>query len=211
MKTCYIFGAAQGLPDSFQKENDDLVIAADAGLIYLERLGIKPDIALGDFDSLGYVPICEEVIKHPVMKNDTDTMLAVKTGLSRGYSRFVLFGCSGKRQDHTIANFQTLAYISNHSARGFLVGDEFTASVVTDDSIAFSEKANGTISVFSMVEKSSGVYERGLLYSLDNADVTFDFPIGQSNEFTGVKSTVEVKNGSLLIMWTGTIDDVCSC
>ena len=56
MKTCYIFGAADGLPDRFKKNEEDLVIAADSGINHLEKFGALPDIAVGDFDSLGFVP-----------------------------------------------------------------------------------------------------------------------------------------------------------
>ena len=97
MGICYIFGAGEGLPETFIKKEDDLVIAADAGLCSLKKLGVKPDIAVGDFDSLGFLPVCREVIKHPVMKDDTDMLLAVKTGFERGYSRFMLFGGAGGR------------------------------------------------------------------------------------------------------------------
>ena len=84
MGICYIFGAADGLPDKFVKAEGDIVIAADSGITHLEKFVVLPDIAVGDFDSLGFVPDCAEVIKHPVMKDDTDTMLAVKTGFERG-------------------------------------------------------------------------------------------------------------------------------
>ena len=77
MKTCYIFSAAEGLPNNFKKGKDHIVIAADGGYNHLLNLDIKPDIVLGDFDSLGFVPETSEIIKHPVKKDDTDTLLAV--------------------------------------------------------------------------------------------------------------------------------------
>ena len=51
MKTCYIFGAAEGLPETFNKQANDLIIAADAGLLHLQKMGIEPDIVLGDFET----------------------------------------------------------------------------------------------------------------------------------------------------------------
>ena len=89
MKTCYIFGAAEGMPTDFKKEKDDIIIAADAGYKHLEALNIIPDIILGDFDSLGFIPNGKEIITHPERKDDTDTMLAIKTGLEKGYKQFV--------------------------------------------------------------------------------------------------------------------------
>ena len=46
MKTCYIFGAEDGLTDRFKKNEEDLVIAADSGINHLEKFGAPPDIAV---------------------------------------------------------------------------------------------------------------------------------------------------------------------
>lgn len=68
MKTCYIIAAAELAAERLKPGEGDLVIAADAGLKHLARLGIEPDIALGDFDSLGYVPEAPSVEVCPVRK-----------------------------------------------------------------------------------------------------------------------------------------------
>ena len=65
MKKCYIVGAADFAPARFRPGPDDLVIAADAGCLHLERLGLRPDIILGDFDSLGRVPDFPDVEVSP--------------------------------------------------------------------------------------------------------------------------------------------------
>ena len=79
MKPCVIFCAAafDGLLSPIP--SDALVIAADGGLRHTEALGLTPDIILGDFDSLGYVP--EDSRVFPVEKDDTDALLAVRLGL----------------------------------------------------------------------------------------------------------------------------------
>ena len=41
--------------------------------------------------------------------------------------------------------------------------------------------------------------ERGLKYSLQDATVNMEFPIGISNEFIGQESMISVKEGMLLI------------
>ena len=86
---CYIVCA---LPQNhpFQPESGDLVIAADGG--YAQMGGVRADLVVGDFDSLGYVPESENVVRHPVEKDDTDTMLAARIGLDRGYRAFLLLG-----------------------------------------------------------------------------------------------------------------------
>ena len=113
---CYIVGACQPGELCLAPGRPAFVIAADQGLRYLEEAGITPDLIVGDFDSLGIVPQGANVVRHPVEKDDTDMMLAVKTGLARGYRTFVLYGGLGGRLDHTYANFQTLTYLARHGA-----------------------------------------------------------------------------------------------
>lgn len=210
MGICYIFGAGEGLPNTFSKKEDDLVIAADAGLNSLKKLSIEPDIAVGDFDSLGFLPVCKEVIRHPVMKDDTDMLLAIKTGFERGYSRFMLYGGAGGRPDHTFANYQTLTYIAERGGIGFLCLNGFTATVTANGGLEFSSGVGGEISVFSLSEKASGVALKGLLYPLENAELSFGFPLGVSNEFTGEVACITVADGTILAIWRGEASAVTS-
>lgn len=202
MKTCYIFGASKGFDQNFAPKNNDLIIAADGGFKTLQEKNITPGIVLGDFDSLGYVPEGLEVIKHPVKKNDTDTLLAIKTGFEKGYKNFVLYGCTGGRLDHTIANIQSLCYISKKGGNGILYGEDFTATAITDGEIEFSAEQKGVISVFSAETECKGVTIKGLLYETDNALLSCDFPLGVSNEFIGKKAKISVKHGTLIIIVT---------
>lgn len=203
MKICYIFGAGDGFPKEFKRQPDDLVIAADGGIIHLNKLGCEPDIALGDFDSLGFIPECREVIKHPVMKNDTDMMLAVKIGFKRGCKRFMLYGGAGGRPDHTFANIQTLTYIAERGGAGFLDLSGFTATVIKNGGLRFSKRARGTVSVFAVSERVEKVSLKGLLYPIESAIISYDFPLGVSNEFTDEEAEIKISGGTALVIWQG--------
>ena len=100
---------------------DAFVLCADSGLRLAERLKITPALVLGDFDSLGALPEIP-YWQAPVEKDDTDTMLAVRYGLARGYRDFVICGAFGGRLDHTYANIQTLCFLHSMGAKGLLVG-----------------------------------------------------------------------------------------
>ena len=196
---CYIIGAYHGEDACILPCSADFVIAADGGYAAAKQLGIKPNLVVGDFDSLGYVPEAEEIIRHPVRKDDTDTLLAIRLGLERGYRNFVITGALGGRLDHSFANLQSLLFLRDHGARGVLYGDGFAVTAVTDGSITV--EGRGTLSVFSMDPKATGVYLRDVSYCLENAELTSSFPIGVSNEFIGKPATIGVESGTLLVMW----------
>lgn len=198
MHTCYIFGA---LPTRHkpQPQDGDLVIAADAGCRQLGAL--KADLTVGDFDSLGYVPKGEAVVRHPVRKDDTDMLLAVRQGLSRGYRRFVLLGGSGGRLDHTLANLQTLQFLAAHGAHGFLQGEEECAATVCGETLTLIG-GSGRVSVFALDASVSGVTLAGLDYPLENATLTDTFPLGVSNAFTTEPARITA-DGRLLVVWDG--------
>ena len=205
MKKCIIFGALKINTEGFNlnKNDNDIVIAADKGLETLKELNIKANYIIGDFDSLGYIPEGENIIKHPIIKDDTDTMLCVKTALNMGYKYFEIYGCIGGRLDHTIANIQTASYIADNNgvAVFFDTKSKTALTVIKNNSISFSADCKGNISVFSLCDKSVGVNEKGLLYELSDAVLTADFPLGVSNEFIGKSSSISVKNGKLCIIW----------
>ena len=199
MKTCIIFCAAgfDGLLAPLPA--DALVIAADGGLRHTQELGLRPDIILGDFDSLGYIPADSRV--YPVEKDDTDSMLAVRVGLERGCDTFLFYGAmDGPRLDHTIANFQTLAHLSTHGARGWLIGRDYIATVLSGEAVEFSEDATGIFSLFCL-GASAEVTIEGLHYPLDHGRLTPDFPLGVSNHFTGRPARVTVHEGLVLALW----------
>ena len=200
MKECVIFCAAEcdGLARPIGP--DALVIAADGGLRHTEKLGIAPDAVLGDFDSLGFCPEGANVF--PVEKDDTDAMLAVRLGLERGCGEFLLYGSlDGPRLDHTVANFQTLQFLADHGAAGYLIGNTTMVTVVKNGKITFPAGLSGTISVFCMGPDAVGVTEKGLFYGLENGTLSSGFPLGVSNHFTGEAAEISVKNGSLLVLW----------
>ena len=200
MKQCVIFCAA-GFDGLLAPIGEDaLVIAADGGLRHTEMLGIQPDEILGDFDSLGYTP--DDARVFPVEKDDTDAMLAVRRGLDLGYREFILYGSlDGPRLDHTVANFQTLQFLTDHGAAGYLVGKDTLVTVLKNGKITFREGKDGLISVFCMGMDAKGVTETGLYYSLEKGTLTAGFPLGASNHFTGKEASITVEDGSLLILW----------
>lgn len=194
--------------DSFTPSCDDLIIAADGGYKTLKKMNIKPHLVVGDFDSLGEIPENETIIKHPVQKDDTDTLLAVKTGFNKGYKRFVIYGALGGRLDQTVATLQTASFIAENGGFPLICDPIYTVTAIKNSAINFKSTAMGIISVFALNGKCSGVTIDGLFYTLSDYEITSEFPIGVSNEFIGKESKIAVKNGILTIIFEGKPGDI---
>ena len=138
-------------------------------------------------------------------KDDTDTMLAVKTGLERGETEFHIYGgMGGRRTDHTIANFQALLYLARRGAQGWLYGQGERYTAVCGGTVTFPARDRGILSVFCLGADARDVSIQGGQYPLHHAVLTSEFPLGVSNHFVGRPITVSVRDGSLLI---GLVED----
>lgn len=214
MPTCYIVGAGDFTPRGFAPVPGDLVLAADGGYRALYSLGYTPDLLLGDFDSLGDLPLPPDlpVLRFPARKDDTDTGLALRHGLDRGFRDFALYGCAGGRVDHLLANLQSMARVSRLGATIRLAAPEYDAWALTGPApdapapgpaatLTLPDRPGGTlVSVFCHGDRAEGVTLTGLSYPLDGADLTADFPLGVSNRrLEGQPATVSVRRGTLLI------------
>ncbi len=218
---CYLIGAGERFDNNnflSRPDGDDIVIAVDGGYDYAMQLGITPDLIVGDFDSVKSsdremnfhgIP----VISFPPEKDYTDMMLAAKKAVESGYDTIHIYGGTGGRPDHTYANIQLLSWIAEQGLRAFLFDTNHTMTVITDSrlNIFSSEKPNrqngfitssgyGYISVFSLSDVSEGVTIRGLKYQADNITLNRFHALGTSNEFTDSDCSIEVENGSLLII-----------
>ena len=200
MGACIIFCAAEFDMPAEPICSEDYIIAADGGLAHLQKLGLAPNEILGDFDSLGYTPADAQVF--PVEKDDTDAMLAVRRGLQLGYRNFILYGSlDGPRLDHTVANFQTLQFLADRDATGYLVGKNQIVTLVKNGTLVFPETVEGILSVFCLGADAEGVSLKNLHYPLEDGKLTAGFPLGVSNHFVGRQASITVDQGSLLVIW----------
>lgn len=203
MGTCYIVGAGEFTPRDFFPAEGDFIIAADGGLRALDALGMKPHLIIGDLDSLGSYPLPGDVPleKHPVEKDDTDTGIALAQGFSLGFRDFRLYGCSGGRPDHLLANFQTMGKYSQLGAQVRLIAPDYDAYAITNTTMALPlRKVGTTVSIFCHGDKAEGVTLQGLKYPLQNHTLTCDYPLGVSNQHAAEHATISVANGTLLIL-----------
>lgn len=199
MGICYIVGAGS-FTYPFEPGEDDLVIAADGGYDHLIHYGIRCDLLIGDLDSICKAPSDVELIRHPVMKDETDTHLAYLEGARRGYADFRIYGGTGGREDHSFANFSLLLYMRNRGHRGSVYGDTGVYQVIKNEGICVRGEAGKHFSAFAFGGEAHGVFIRGLEYECEGITLTPEFPLAVSNRFVGRDGEVCVADGALLLM-----------
>lgn len=118
-----------------------------------------------------------------------------------GYNEFHLYGCLGKRIEHSIANIGVLSYLKDNNTNGYLIDQKKIIRVIKNEKIVFDDTYKGYISIFSLYTKSSGVTLKNLKYELNDYELNENFPLGIDNEFIGKNSSVEVKDGKLLVIY----------
>lgn len=195
---------------------DDLVIAADAGLVAARAFGVVPHILLGDFDSLGDptaagLPPSVELLRVPAEKDDTDTQLAASVALARGATEILIVGGFGGRPDHTLANLALLEDLFRRGVPAVMVngasrarffsgrtthgdGSPATLSLPRDPRFRY-------LSLIPADVRVTGVSLSGCKYPLRSATLLRrSAGFATSNEISADAATLSVRRGSLWIL-----------
>ena len=209
MKTCLIIsgGDFSYLPSD---TNYDYVIACDAGYSNAQKLGITPDLVMGDFDSYNGNSMTDfydiPVLRFNVIKDDTDTMLAVKKALELGYGSIIIACALGGRLDHTFANIQCMSYATKHGARCKILTSNEELITLSEGTINLPRKSGYSLSLFSLTDTCENVCIEGAKYTASDITLTNSFPLGVSNEWSDDIVNISVAHGILLIVMSRHID-----
>ena len=181
---------------------DDFIICADSGYDHAVRMGISPQIVVGDLDSveedlteaqvLGQI----EVLSYPPEKDYTDTELTVETALDRGADSILFLAATGFRLDHTIANILLLRSLLDEGIDAAVV-DEHNEIRMLCGPTTLQGRRGALVSLIPVTD-CSGVTTSGLQYPLDNATLPLGISRGVSNVFLGDTAQVTLSEGYLL-------------
>ena len=199
----------------------ELVIAADSGLRHLVKAGIRPDVLLGDMDSIepellasakeqGIMPLL-----YPSHKDETDTELAVDEALRLAGpdAEIRLIGGFGTRPDHSFGNLNLL---HRHAAQAEFWDSKFLARILTVKADSrrhsfevskpdwFDSEKKTYVSLLPFGTEVRGITLEGLAYPAYRADWERDAVIGLSNQFLrdDGPACITFDSGSLLVMIT---------
>lgn len=201
MNCCYIICGGPESCFNVEIPENAYIICADSGYDKAISAGIKPDLLIGDFDSIkSRLPDDTEIFRAPAHKDDTDTLLSVRTALDKGFDNIALVGACGGRTDHTLANIATLLFIREHGAKAYAVGDETDVYILSEESIQLNADVSRYLSAFAISDEAV-VSISGCEYTLDSYKLKRSFPIGVSNEFIhGKEAVVNCESGLVAVL-----------
>lgn len=184
------------------------LICADHGLEIADRLGLMPDLLIGDFDSvdpkllLRYEKRDEVELKQfQPEKDDTDTELAIKAAIERKPEKILIFGASGTRLDHTLANIGLLKQAMEQGIQAFLWDSYNRICMVQDLYCIRREEAFGQfISLLPFGGDAENVTLSGFKYPLKNGTILSGSSLGISNELIEEEGRIQIKKGRLLVI-----------
>ncbi len=190
-----------------------LVIAADGGARKAARAGLRPDLVVGDADSLGPDGLAEvraagiPVELAAVAKDESDLELAVIAAIDRGASRVTILGAlGGPRFDHAVANAWLLAHSALHGIPTVLL-DATTRVRLLDAgsapaSVTLTGRPGDLISIFPFGAAAVGITTDGLAYPLRDEPLPAGPARGLSNVRIGAEACVSLRSGRLLVIET---------
>jgi len=186
----------------------DYLVGADGGTRHILALGLKPDVVVGDLDSLP--PATVEALaaqgvaieRHPVAKDQTDLELALDRALHDGAGEILLLGALGGRLDQTLANVLILAQRAWPATIRLAEGNQVAQLLRGGDRLVLPNTVGSTVSALAISPQVTGVTYHGLAYPLVNATLTLGSTRGVSNVISASPATITIATGFLLIVHT---------
>lgn len=203
MKRCVIVGGAEIMDYEFIRgylRPDDYLVYCDSGLKHEEFLEAAPALIVGDFDSYENPNLEIETIVLPRIKDDTDTVFAVKEALARDFDEFLLIGVVGARLDHTLCNVSLLLMLDGMGKKAKIVDDYSEMEIVSTSEASVSDDWP-YFSLLNITGEAEGIFVENAKYELQDAEIACEWQYGVSNEpLPGKTATIRVGKGKLLLI-----------
>ncbi len=183
------------------KRGYDFIIAADGGANSLKKIGIAPNVIIGDFDSVTEETLdffrAKSEIKRLKRQSDTDVEKAIKFAISKKFTDAILLGASGDRLDHTLCNIGNLLKYGDKIKLGML--HEKTFARVYKGKITLRTVPNETVSFYAFSRKTR-ITTKGLKYRLENEPLPFGERSSTSNVARAEEIEINSKSGKIIVI-----------
>ncbi|HEX2194858.1 MAG TPA: thiamine diphosphokinase [Candidatus Limnocylindria bacterium] len=216
MKAVVVAGGDADPADAAHLAGAELVIAADGGASFLDAVGARPDVLVGDLDSV-HVELVQRlaadgvlVERHPTDKDATDAELALGRAVAAGATLTIVLGAlAGTRLDHEVANLLLLADPAWAAPRRdvrMVRGATVVRALAGPGAVALEAAEGCTVSLLPLGGDAEGVRTAGLAYPLDGERLRFGRSRGLSNQVVGGPASVALERGVLLVIEDGQED-----
>ena len=184
----------------------DWLVGVDRGALFLVRNGLSPRLSIGDFDSVTAEEMAE-IERHsldvsacdPVMKDLTDTEMALTWAIGQKPREIVLLGVLGSRFDHTLANVHLLGKSLQKGVSCRIV-DERNEIRLVNSHCELSQDQFTHVSLLPLTMEVTGITLRGFMYPLEEATLRIGDTLGISNVLVEQTGTIDVRTGQLLVI-----------
>ena len=191
------------------KTEQTCLIAADRGVEFFMGTDMEPNVAVGDFDSLSaegaaYMETLAhtEIIRLKPEKDDSDTQSAVNHMIREGAKEILIFGATGTRLDHVLANLGLLSMGKEQGVQIVLADQWNYITLVESGTVLKKEEQFGKyVSFFSVGGDVAGLSLKGFKYPLNRYHLTVaDSGLTVSNEITEETAEITYDSGQLLMI-----------
>ncbi|WP_192930192.1 thiamine diphosphokinase [Alkaliphilus pronyensis] len=187
-----------------QIKQHSYIICADGAAKYLVSLHKRPNLLLGDFDSISKKDMNwmlnegVKVERYSTRKDKTDTDIALDYAIALNPQLITIVGCMGSRWDHSLGNLMLLNRLLEMGIKGALM-DEKNIATITNSELEV-EATDANVSIIPLSSCVKGVTLEGMEYPLNNYDISRGSSIGISNRLLSKKGKITVKDGVLLVI-----------
>ncbi|MBT9252925.1 MAG: thiamine diphosphokinase [Brockia lithotrophica] len=182
-----------------------VLIGADEGALWLVEHGFRPELAVGDFDTVGDEGIRRllaagvSVRTFAREKDATDTDLAVEAAREFRPDVLVVYGGIGTRFDHTLANVHILYRLVRSGCRAYLA-DPHNRIRLLGPGIHALRSTFPFVSLLPWSEEVRGITLQGFRFPLENASLAWGTSRGISNELLALEGEIRIREGYLLVV-----------
>lgn len=186
-------------------KKSDYIICADGGTEHALKLGLLPNVIIGDLDSLPKITHKLlatkkiEWITYQKEKDETDSELALQHAIEKGFTSLIIFGMFGARLDHMLTNLFALSYLDHKGISATFIEGKQKINVIHDN-IQLQGKPGDLISLIPLKGDVKEVTTTNLQYPLNHENLFFGYSRGISNVMTQKNATVTINDGLLLVI-----------
>ncbi len=209
-KTGYVYcGGTIGEGFLPEDRKSSYIVAADRGLVYLERHGIVPDLIVGDFDSSpeGFIDGYRsehpetEVREFDPEKDYTDSEIGVRAAVKAGCRKVTMIGATGTRLDHVLGNLQVLAYLESVGVSGEIIDAHNRITIHRRSFTIRKDSQWGKyVSLFAYGGDVKGLTLRGFHYTVTDFTLSSVGSRAVSNEIDDEEGGISFTDGTLLVV-----------